>query len=34
MQVHGVRRLLTFNGSDFNRLDTVEVIEPVTLAKA
>ncbi len=28
MLVHGVKRILTFNGSDFKRFDWLEIIEP------
>lgn len=33
MLVHGVKRLLTFNGADFKRFDSVEVMEPATVAQ-
>ncbi len=33
MLVHGVKRLLTFNGADFKRYDAVEVIEPAQVAQ-
>jgi len=31
MNVHGVRRILTFNGADFRRYDSVEVIVPSSI---
>jgi predicted nucleic acid-binding protein len=31
MNVHGVRRILTFNRADFRRYDPVEVIEPSSI---
>jgi predicted nucleic acid-binding protein len=32
MNVHGVRRILTFNGTDFRRCDSVEAIAPSSIA--
>lgn len=32
MLVHGVTRLLTFNGADFKRYSEIEVIEPVNIS--
>ncbi len=34
MLVHGVRRLLTFNGDDFKRYVSVEVISPASVGVA
>ena len=31
MRVHGVNKLLTFNGADFQRFEAVEIIEPAAL---
>jgi len=31
MKVHGVRRILTFNGADFRRYGSVEVIAPFSI---
>lgn len=31
MLVYGVRQLLTFNGADFKRYDSIEVISPASL---
>jgi predicted nucleic acid-binding protein len=31
MSVHGVRRILTFNGADFRRYSSVEVIAPSSI---
>lgn len=29
MNIHGVRRILTFNGADFGHYDSIEVIAPL-----
>ena len=31
MNIHGLRRILTFNGADFRRYDSVEVIVPSSI---
>jgi predicted nucleic acid-binding protein len=33
MRVHGIRHILTFNGRDFARYDSIEAISPSVLAK-
>ncbi len=31
MRVHGVQRILTFNGADFRRYDSIEIVAPASV---